>query len=101
MYLHCTYLWVNKSYLLDFKEENGVSCEKLIFLCLNRNDGVIKTLLNHCRGKQQQSRKPSFRLKRNYTVAKIFVIYILTINDLVVKLSHIYGLMRWIFIYPL
>ena len=28
MYLHITYLWVNKSYLLFFKEENYVIHEK-------------------------------------------------------------------------
>ena len=52
MYLRLTYFWVNKSYLLDFKEENNMSCEKILSLCLKRNDSAMKTVNNDCRGKQ-------------------------------------------------
>ena len=53
MYLRLTYLWVNKSYILDFKEENDVSREKLLSLCLKKDDCVMKNLRNYYRVKQQ------------------------------------------------
>ena len=34
VYLYFTYLWINKPYILVFKEENNVSCEKLPFFCI-------------------------------------------------------------------
>ena len=49
MYMCLTYFWVNKSCILDLKEEDDVSREKLLCFVLKINDSVMKTLCDYCR----------------------------------------------------
>ena len=65
MYMRFNYLGVIKSYLLDFKDENGVSRKKVFACALKRNYNVMKNVCNYCGGKQQLICKPGFCLKRN------------------------------------
>ena len=91
MYLSLPYVWANKSYILSYKEENDVSCKKLLCLWLWKNVFIIKTICNYCEIKTTDVVKNLFQYKdrRHLREASLLYIIFLTRNDLVIELFNI------------